>query len=136
MNARTGLFLTVFIAAVLLVSMQASAAEQTVDAKTVAEHMDKGKYSSSEIKTYLKGLKGGTITADGKIHEILTGKTGTRVVLSVAAGRNNDFVVDVYVDDASALHNGNQVKCSGEYAKYNIFTVNGITLKNGSCKKH
>jgi hypothetical protein len=136
MNTRTGLFLTVFIAAVLLVSMHAAAAEQAVDAKAVAEHMDKGKYSSSEIKTYLKSLKGGTITADGKIRDIMTGKTGNRVVLSVAAGRNNDFVVDVYVDDASALHNGDKVKCSGDYVKYNIFTVNGITLKNGSCKKH
>jgi len=136
MKTRTGLFLTVLVAAVLLVSMQAAAAEQAVNAKTVAEHMDKGKYSASEIKTYLKGLKGGTITADGKVHDILTGKTGTRVVLSVAAGRNNDFVVDVYVNDASAIHNGDKVSCSGEYVKYNMFTVNGITLKNGSCKKH
>ncbi len=125
-----------FVAAVVaILSFAAAAAEKAVNAKAVAEHMDKSKYSSSEIKTYLKGLKGGTIAADGKIRDILTGKTGNRVVLSVAAGRSNDFVVDVYVDDASSLHKGDHVSCTGEYAKYNMFTVNGITLKDGSCKK-
>jgi hypothetical protein len=135
MNTRTGLFLTVFVAAVLLVSMQAAAAEQGVNAKTVAEHMDKGKYSSKEIKTYLKDLKGATINADGKIREILSGKTGIRVVLSVAAGRNNDFVVDVYVNEAGSLHAGDKVSCKGEYSRYNGWTLNGIALKNGSCAK-
>ncbi len=135
MHTRTGLFLTVIAASVLLVSVQANAAGQAVSAKTVAEHMDKGKYSSSEIKSYLKGLKGETITADGKVQDIMVGKSGTRVVLSVAAGRNGDFVVDVFVDDAGKLHKGERASCKGEYSKYNMWTVNGITLKNGSCSK-
>jgi hypothetical protein len=137
MANRTSIIgMAIFAAAGLLMTVSlALAAGQAVNAKTVAEHMDKSKYSSSEIKSYLKGLKGETITADGKIHDILTGKTGTRVVLSVNAGRSNDFVVDVYVDDASKLHKDEHVSCKGEYAKYNMFTVNGIALKGGSCSK-
>ncbi len=135
MKRKSWFFVSVLVSAALFIAMQAAAADQAVSAKTVAEHMDKGKYSASEIKSYLKGLKGGTVTADGKVHDILTGKTGNRVVLSVAAGRNGDFVVDVYVDNASNLHKGDRVNCSGEYVKYNMFTVNGIALKNGNCKK-
>ena len=133
----TGLtrFLALLAVIVLFISMNAAAAEQPVNAKTVAEHMDKSKYSASEIKSYLKGLKGGTITADGEIRDIMTGKTGNRVVLSVAAGRTGDFVVDVYVDNAGSLYKGDRVSCTGQYSKYNMFTVNGIALKDGSCRK-
>ena len=35
----------------------------------------------------------------------------------------------------SAPHKGSQVSCKGEYSRYNMFTVNGISLKNGSCSK-
>ena len=97
--------------------------------------MDKNKYASAEIKNYLKDLKGKTVVADGKIHDILSGKTGTRVVLSVKAGRSKDFMVDVYVNEAVKLHKNDQVSCKGEYSKYNLFTLNGITLKNGTCSK-
>jgi len=123
-------------AGLFIVAQNASAAGQAANAKTVAEHMDKSKYSSSEIKSYLKGLKGNTVAADGKVNDIMTGKTGNRVVLYVnIPGRGKDFVVDVYVDDASNLHKGDHVSCKGEYVKYNMFTVNGITLKDGSCRK-
>jgi hypothetical protein len=135
MNTRICFMLSMFVFAVLFLPMRATAAGQMVNAKTVADHMDKGKYSSSEIKSYLKGLKGATITTDGKIREILTGKTGTRVVLSVAAGRSGDFVVDVYVKEAGSLHSGDKVSCKGEYSRYNNWTLNGIALKNGSCSK-
>jgi len=135
MNTGTRFFLSVLVSAALFLSVQAMAAEQVVNAKTVAEHMDKGKYSSSDIKSYMKGLKGATITADGKVNDIMAGKTGTRVVLSIAAGSHNDFVVDVYVNDASKLHNGDHVSCKGEYSRYNGWTLNGIALKDGSCSK-
>jgi hypothetical protein len=123
-------------AGMFMVPQQMATAGQAVNAKTVAEHMDKGKYSASEIKSYLKGLKGNEITADGRIDEILTGKTGNRVVVFVKVpGRGKEFVVDVFVDDAGKLHKGESVSCKGEYAKYNMFTVNGITLKNGKCSR-
>lgn len=125
------------IAAGMFILYQSAAlAAQAVNAKTVAEHMDKSKHSTSEIKSYLKELKGGEVTAEGKVNDVLTGKTGNRVVVFVnVPGRDKDFVVDVYVDDASKLHKGDHVSCKGKYAKYNMFTVNGITLKDGSCSK-
>lgn len=128
--------LSLFVAASLcMIGSTKAAAEQAVHAKAVAEHMDKSKYSSAEIKSYLKDLKGKEVTADGKIDEILTGRTGTRVVVFVdIPGRSRDFVVDVYVHEAGNLHKGDRVSCKGEYAKYNMFTLNGITLK-GSCNK-
>ncbi len=111
-------------------------AGQTVNAETVAEHMDKSRYSSSDIKSYLKGLKGRGIAAQGKVKDVMVGKTGNRVVVFVnVPGRKKDFVVDVYVDNAHKLHKGDHVSCRGEYAKYNMFTVNEITLKDGSCSK-
>ncbi len=121
---------------ILVSAGMACAGGQTLNAKTVGEHMDKSKYSTAEVKAYIKDLKGKQITADGKINEILSGKTGNRVVVFVKVpGRPKEFVVDVYVDDASKLHKGDQVSCKGEYAKYNMFTVNGITLKDGTCRK-
>ncbi len=112
-------------------------AGQAVNAETVAGHMDKNKYSTSDIKSYLKGLKGHSIAAQGKVKDVMVGKTGNRVVVFVnVPGRKKDFVVDVYVDKADKLHKGDRVSCKGEYAKYNLFTVNGITLKDGSCSKN
>jgi hypothetical protein len=127
----------VFIVAGIFSVLQHSAtAAQAVNAVTVAEHLDKGKYTSREIKTYLKGLKGQEIAVNGKINDIMSGKTGTRVVVFThVPGRDKDFVVDVYVDNASNLHKGNQVSCSGTYHRYNMFTLNGVTLIKGSCSK-
>ncbi len=110
-------------------------AEEAVNAKTIAERMDKSKYAAAEIKSYLKDLKKRTVIAEGKIKDILSGKTGNRIVLSVNAGKSNDFIVDVYVDQTDKFRKGDQLSCRGEYAKYNAFTVNGITLKNGNCSK-
>lgn len=107
-----------------------------VNAQTVAEHMNKSKYASAEIKSYLKNLKGKEITADGKINNILTGRTGTRVVVYVdIPGRSTYFIVDVYVKNSSGLHKNDRVSCKGTYSKYNWFSLNGITLKEGSCSK-
>ncbi|HET6490022.1 MAG TPA: hypothetical protein VFG28_09680 [Syntrophales bacterium] len=123
-------------AGMFIVSPSMTNAGQAVNAKTVAEHMDKSKYSSAEIKSYLKGLKGSEITAEGKIDEILSGKTGNRVVVFVKIpGREREFVVDVYVSDSGKLNKNDQVSCKGEYAKYNMFTLNGIALKDGTCTK-
>ncbi len=124
-----------FVAAGIFIKTPGGAAAQAVPAKAVAEHMDKSKYSSAEIKSYLKDLKGKEITADGKIDEILTGKSGTRVVVFVnIPGRSRDFIVDVYVNDAKDFRKGDGVSCKGEYTKYNMFTLNGIAIK-GSCSK-
>lgn len=121
---------------VSMVILNSADAGQTISATTVAEHMDKSKYSTAEIKTYLKGLKGHEIAAEGKVNDIMTGKTGNRVVVFVnVPGRDKDFVVDAFVDDASMLHKGDSVACKGEFSKYNMFTVNGITIKNSRCSK-
>ncbi|OGW33825.1 MAG: hypothetical protein A2010_06355 [Nitrospirae bacterium GWD2_57_9] len=127
------LSIVILIAAALVFAVAGTAAAES--AKAVAEHMDKGKHTSSDIKAYLKGLKGKTVTAEGRVNDVLSGKTGNKVVLFVDTPKSKDFVVDVYVDDASKLHKGDQVSCKGEYARYNMFTLNGITLKDGSCKK-
>ena len=130
------LALAVAVATVFAGTPKKASAAGPVNAATVAEHMDKSKYSSSEIKTYLKGIKGAEVAAEGRINDILTGKTGNRVVVFVSVpGREKNFVVDVFVDDASKLQKNNHVSCTGKYVKYNMFTVNGITLKDGSCAK-
>jgi hypothetical protein len=132
MGTRT---LSLFLAAGLLLAAGTAAAQKPVNANTVAERMNKNKYSSAEVKTYLKDLKGRTVTADGRIKDMMTGKTGNRIVLSVKAGKSNNFVVDVYADNIKTLHKGDEVSCTGTYVKYNPFTVNGITLKDGVCSK-
>ena len=101
----------------------------------VADHMDKSKYSSADIKKYLKALKGEQVSAEGKVHDVLTGKTGVKIVVSVdIPGRSKDFIVDVHTKDASAVHKGDRVSCKGNYVKYNMFTLNGIGI-DGSCSK-
>lgn len=124
-----------FAAAGIFISTRGASAEQAVDAKEIAPRMDKTKYASAEIKSYLKDLKDKEVIAGGKIDEILTGKTGTRVVVHVdVPNTTKNFVVDVYVESAEQFHKGDTVSCRGKYSKYNMFTLNGITLK-GSCKK-
>lgn len=106
-----------------------------VTAADVAEHMDKSKYTSADIKKYLKELKGEQVSAEGKVHDVLTGKTGVKIVVSVEIpGRSKDFVVDVHTKDASTVHKDDRVSCSGKYVKYNMFTLNGIGI-DGSCSK-
>jgi len=106
-----------------------------VTAADVAEHMDKSKYTSADIKQYLKALKGQQVSAEGKVDDVLTGKTGVKIVVFVdIPGRSREFVVDVHNKDAVAVHKGDRVSCTGEYAKYNMFTLNGIGIE-GSCSK-
>ncbi len=135
-NIVFALFMLAGSAGLLFSASLSASAGGEVSAQTIAEHMNKSKYSSAEIKSYLKDLKGKEITADGKIDNILTGKTGTRVVVFVdIPGRSTYFVVDVYVSNSSGLHKNDRVSCKGTYSKYNWFSLNGITLKEGSCNK-
>jgi len=107
-----------------------------ITAADVADHMDKSKYSSADIKQYLKALKGKQVSAEGKVHDVLTGKTGVKIVVSVnIPGRSRDFVVDVRAKDTAAVHKGDRVSCTGEYVKYNMFTLNGIGIDGGCAKK-
>lgn len=104
-------------------------------AADVADHMDKSKYTSADIKKYLKALKGEQISAAGKVDDVLTGKTGVKIVVSVEIpGRSKEFTVDVHTKDASSVHKGDRVSCKGEYVRYNMFTLNGIGI-DGSCSK-
>ena len=106
-------------------------------AADVAEHMDKSKYTSADIKKYLKALKGEQVSAEGKVHEVLTGRSGVKVVVSVnIPGRSQEFIVDVHSKDAANVHvqKGDRVSCKGEYERYNMFTLNGIGIE-GSCSK-
>jgi hypothetical protein len=127
----------VFLASgVFLVSQKIALAGAAIEAPTVAEHLDKGKYSSAEIKSYLKGLKGKEIVANGKIEDIKSGRSGNKVVVLVnVPGRDKPFVVDVVVKGESNLHKNEHVSCNGKYKNYNMFTLNGITLTDGKCSK-
>ena len=106
-----------------------------VTAADVADHMDKSKYSTADVKQYLKALKGEQVSAEGKVDDVLTGKTGVKIVVLVEIpGRSREFVVDVRTKDAATVHKGDRVSCKGEYTKYNMFTLNGIGIE-GSCSK-
>ncbi len=134
---RTMRTLTAMIlgAGFLLSAASLVSAEESLDAVTIAQHLDKSKYTTTEVKNYLKDLKDKQVTAQGKLHEVLTGKTGIKVVVYVdVPKRSTYFIVDTFVEDASNLHKGDRVTCTGRYSKYNLFTLNGITIK-GACKK-
>jgi len=134
MKVFTIAFLLFMAAGVVILSPAPSHAGQ-VTAAEVADHMDKTKYSSDDIKSYLKALKGKQIVADGKVDDVKTGRTGAKIVVKVEVpGRSKDFVVDVRTKSAAALHKGDRVSCKGEYTKYNMFTLNGIGI-DGSCSK-
>jgi acyl-coenzyme A thioesterase PaaI-like protein len=126
---------SLFMAAAMVILSPAQSHAGQVTAAEVADHMDKTKYSSDDIKSYLKALKGKQIVADGKVDDVKTGRTGAKVVVKVEVpGRSKDFVVDVRTKDAAVLHKGDRVSCKGEYTKYNMFTLNGIGI-DGSCSK-
>ena len=119
----------------LLFTASSAPAEEALDAVTIAQHLDKSKYTTTEVKNYIKDLKDKQVIAQGKLHEVLTGKTGTKVVVYVdIPNKSTYFIVDTLVEDASGLHKNDRVTCTGKYVKYNPFSLNGITIK-GSCKK-
>ena len=120
---------------ILLCSTSSGSAEEPLNAVTIAQHFDKTKYTTTEVKNYIKDLKDKQVIAQGKLHEVLTGKTGTTVVVYVdVPNKSTYFIVDTIVEDASGLHKNDRITCTGEYVKYNMFSLNGITIK-GSCKK-
>jgi hypothetical protein len=136
MKIVTIVFLMLMVSGVVILSPGAVQAGQ-VTAADVADHMDKSKYSSADIKKYLKALKGEQVSADGKVHEVLTGRSGVKVVVSVnIPGRSKEFIVDVHSKDAASVHvqKGDRVSCKGEYVRYNMFTLNGVGI-DGSCTK-
>ena len=134
MKIVTIVFSMLMMSDVLTLSPGTVHAEQ-VTAADVANHMDKSKYSSADIKQYLKALKGEQVSAEGKVDDVLTGKTGVKIVVLVEIpGRSREFVVDVRTKDAATVHKGDRVSCKGEYTKYNMFTLNGIGIE-GSCSK-
>ncbi|HWR73501.1 MAG TPA: hypothetical protein VN604_10045 [Nitrospirota bacterium] len=119
----------------LLGSTSSVSAEEALDAVAIAQHLDKSKYTTTEVKNYIKDLKNKQVIARGKLHEVLTGKTGIKVVVYVdVPNKSTYFIVDTLVENASGLHKNDRITCTGEYVKYNMFTLNGITIK-GSCKK-
>lgn len=119
----------------LLFAAPSVSAEEALDAVAIAQHLDKTKYTTTEVKNYIKDLKNKQVIAQGKLHEVLTGKTGTKVVVYVdVPNKSTYFIVDTIVEDASGLHKNDRITCTGEYVKYNMFSLNGITIK-GSCKK-
>ncbi len=121
--------------ALLLLSASSASAEEPVNAVAISQHLDKTKYTTTEVKNYIKDLKNKQVIAQGKLHEVLTGKTGVKVVVYVNdPNRSSYFIVDTIVENASGLHKNDLVTCTGEYVKYNPFSLNGITIK-GSCKK-
>lgn len=122
-------------AGLLLWSTSSASAEEALDAVAIAQHLDKTKYTTTEVKNYIKDLKDKQVIAKGKLHEVLTGKTGTKVVVYVdVPNKSTYFIVDTIVEDASGLHKNDRITCTGKYVKYNMFSLNGITIK-GSCKK-
>jgi hypothetical protein len=132
-------FFTVSISALaalgLMLSSVPAHAGAGVNATEVAEHMDKTKYSSDDIKSYLKALKGKQIVAEGRVDDVITGRTGAKIVVQVdVPGRSREFVVDVHVKEAGKFHKGDRASCEGRYTKYNIFTLNGIGM-DGHCSK-
>ena len=134
MKVATIVFCTLMVFGTAILSPGPAHAGQ-VTAVDVADHMDKSKYSTADVKQYLKALKGEQVSAEGKVHDVQTGKTGVKIVVSVdIPGRSRNFVVDVHTKDAVAVHKGDWVSCKGEYVKYNMFTLNGIGI-NGSCSK-
>ena len=127
-------FSMLLVAGCVILSPGSSHAGQ-VTAPDVADHMDKSKYTSADIKKYLKALKGEQVSAEGRVDDVLTGKTGIKIVVSVAVpGRSKEFTVDVHTKDAASLHKDDRVSCTGEYVRYNMFTLNGIGI-DGSCSK-
>lgn len=130
---------SLFVAAGLLVSAHTPAtAGQAVNAKTIAERLDKSKYTTSEIKTYVKGLKGADVTAEGKIDDIMNQprRTAKVVVLIDVPGRSGKFIVDVHMpqNEADKLRKNDMVICKGEFRRYNPWTLGGIVLE-GACRK-
>ena len=121
----------------VLVTAPAQAAD-AVEAATVADHMDKTKYSSKEIKSYMKGLKGKDVVAAGKVDNIHgQPRQEAKVVVDVTIpGRGTLFVVDVHMpqSEADKLRKNDRVSCRGQFRRYNPWTLNGIVLQ-GSCTK-
>lgn len=119
----------------IALSSGTATAGAALNAAEVAEHMDKTKYSSDDVKSYLKALKGKQIVAEGKVDDVITGRTGAKIVVQVnVPGRSREFVVDVRVKEAGKFHKGDRASCEGRYAKYNMFTLNGIGI-DGHCSK-
>ena len=135
MNIVNGIRMVIAAAAVVLA---ASAALAAVSAATIAGRMNKDKYTTSEIKAYMKDLKGQTVTASGKVHDIQgQPRKKAKVVLVVpGAGKKGKFIVDVHMpqDDSKKFRKNDQVICTGDFVRYNIYTLNGITLR-GACRK-
>jgi hypothetical protein len=134
MVKKTGIMMSALFASGMLLAVQASA--ETVDVKTIAKHLDKGKYTKSEIKDYMKDMKGKEVTAEGHVNDIERGKRNEKIVVWVdVPGREKKFVVDALVEDASGFHMNDAIACKGNFSKYNIFSLNGVTIKDAKCTK-
>ncbi len=101
----------------------------------IIDHMDKSKYSSSEIKAYMKSIKGEAVHVSGKVTDVKTGRSGTRISLTVPGGTKGNYKVDVVTkEDTSSIHQGASVHCNGIFRQFNTFTLNGFTLIEGHCE--
>ena len=114
----------------LVTSIQA---EDSLNFKVVADHADKTKYTSSEIKGFARDAKGKKITVEGKILDVKTGRSGKKVSLLTRAGHTEKFKVDVMVEDISGLRKGNHVTCTGKFHRYGS-NLRGMVMVDGKCK--
>ncbi len=116
----------------LVVGNVQSAAGEAVNARTVAEHMDKSKYSTADIKSYVRDLKDKEIVASGKVHNVLSGRYGAKVVIRLnIPGNESPFIIDIRMNEVENIHKGDTISCKGAFVRAGSF---GIVVE-GSCTK-
>ena len=110
-------------------------ARGAVNAVEIAQRLDKTKYTSDQIKGYVRKLNKKTkVVATGTVRDVKSGRSGTKVVLHVTVpGRKRKFLVAVMVNNAQNIRRGQSATCSGKYLRYSRFDLNGVTIE-GSCR--
>ncbi|HAR45895.1 MAG: hypothetical protein A2X56_00170 [Nitrospirae bacterium GWC2_57_13] len=136
-RTKCGNISRMIMAGIILAGMSAAAYGGTVSAVQIAQRLDKTKHTTAEIKSFLKGLKGQQVQADGRVNDVRIGKKNAKVVVLVKVPeRSQEFVVDVQMETNAAekFRKDERVACTGEFVRHNNFTLNGVVIK-GSCKK-
>ena len=115
---------------ILATSIQA---EKSISLQEVADHADKTKYTSAEIKKFARSAKGKKITVEGKVLDVKTGRSGNKVSLLTRAGETGKFKVDVMAKDIRGLRKGSEVTCTGKFHRFGS-SLRGMVMIDGKCK--
>ncbi|MGE5892798.1 MAG: hypothetical protein ACM34I_01965 [bacterium] len=112
---------------------------KTLPASEVLERLDQSKYTTAQIKEYLKSIEGSRIKGEGKVVNVLGGKLGKMRVTVLAPGsrpkKGYNIVLYTGQNAVAELNINDRISLEGELGRASFIGGGSIDVKAAVYRK-